>query len=279
MIQEEDETVDQFVIRLKQKVLSCDFGESNDEFIRDQVIDKCHSIALHRKLLERGQTLTLKDFQEISCAHEASHFQASKINDDVAIKGKEENVNSVGGRRKERFQNKIKSDENKCFRCDKTGHYAKSPKCPATSAECNRCHKKGHFANVCKTRMRNQKDGKRGVNSLEEDQESEGQDSVYVFVVNAYPDSDKAFIDVDVGGVTCNFLIDSGSTCNVVDKSCWEGLKKEKLDELEAQGIIEKVKGPARWANHLVVIPKPNGEIRLCTANEAIVREKFLSPQ
>jgi hypothetical protein len=51
---------------------------------------------------------------------------------------------------------------------------------------------------------------------------------------------------------------------------------------LEKQGIIEKVKGPAKWTSPLVAVPKPNGDIRLCTdmrkANEAIVREKFPIP-
>ncbi|CAB3987669.1 Transposon Tf2-9 poly, partial [Paramuricea clavata] len=233
-------------------------------------------------------------------------------------------------------------------------------------------------------------------------------------------DENSGLVDIKVGGVLCNFLIDSGSTCNVIDKSCWEKLKakqikcksektatqiysygsskplivagkftadvvcqgkevkeaefiviegtgkpllgkktaiqlnvlkigpqpvisegvnsveddntfrdrmmktysgcfkgigklkdrqlevnldpnvkpvaqrarnipyglqskvEKKLDELERQGIIEKVKGPAKWASPLVVVPKPNGDIRLCTdmrrANEAIVREKFPIP-
>ena len=57
---------------------------------------------------------------------------------------------------------------------------------------------------------------------------------------------------------------------------------EDKLKELENKGIIEKVEGPAKWASPLVVVPKSNGDIRLCTdmrrANEAIIREKFPIP-
>ena len=38
-----EETVDQFVCRLRQRAASCDFGEQEDEYIRDQLIDKCYS--------------------------------------------------------------------------------------------------------------------------------------------------------------------------------------------------------------------------------------------
>ena len=40
---------------------------------------------------------------------------------------------------------------------------------------------------------------------------------------------DSDLIDVNVGGVWCNFLIDSSSTCNVVDRSCWEKLKAKHI--------------------------------------------------
>ena len=57
---------------------------------------------------------------------------------------------------------------------------------------------------------------------------------------------------------------------------------EDKLKELEEKGIIEKVEGPAKWASPLVVVPKTNGDVRLCTnmirANDAIIREKFPIP-
>ena len=61
-------------------------------------------------------------------------------------------------------------------------------------------------------------------------------------------------------------------------------LAKAKLDELEAQDIIERVEGPTPWVSPLVVIPKdhPVTDVRLCVdmreANKAIVRERHPIP-
>ena len=55
-----------------------------------------------------------------------------------------------------------------------------------------------------------------------------------------------------------------------------------ELEKLEQQGIIEKVDGPTPWISPLVVIPKKNGEIRLCVdmrmPNKAICRKRHPTP-
>lgn len=55
-----------------------------------------------------------------------------------------------------------------------------------------------------------------------------------------------------------------------------------ELKKLEQQNIIERVEGPTPWISLLVVIPKKNGEIRLCVdmrmPNKAIRRECHPSP-
>ena len=55
-----------------------------------------------------------------------------------------------------------------------------------------------------------------------------------------------------------------------------------KLEELEAIDVIEKVNGPMSWINPLVVVEKPNGDLRLYLdmrwANQAILREKHPVP-
>jgi hypothetical protein len=35
--------MDTFVSRLKQLAATCDYGDFKDDFLRDEVIDKCHS--------------------------------------------------------------------------------------------------------------------------------------------------------------------------------------------------------------------------------------------
>ena len=51
---------------------------------------------------------------------------------------------------------------------------------------------------------------------------------------------------------------------------------EKKIQELLDYDIIEEVDGPTPWVNPVVIIPKADGDIRLCVdmrrANEAILR-------
>ena len=55
-----------------------------------------------------------------------------------------------------------------------------------------------------------------------------------------------------------------------------------EIDKLEKLDIIEKVSGPTPWVSPVVIVPKPNGTIRLCVdmrqPNRAIERERHLIP-
>jgi hypothetical protein len=63
---------------------------------------------------------------------------------------------------------------------------------------------------------------------------------------------------------------------------------ENELDNLERQGIIEKVNGPTTWVASIVPVIKkratPNSpvEIRICTdsrdANRAVIRERYKMP-
>ena len=63
----------------------------------------------------------------------------------------------------------------------------------------------------------------------------------------------------------------------------WGSAVDKKLDELLELDIIEGVpEGPTGWISPLVVVPKSDGDVRVCVgmhrANEAIIRECHLIP-
>ena len=74
MVQLPSETVHKCITRLRQKSVYCDF-HNVDENIRDQIIEKCYSQRLRRKLLERNN-VTLPQVREIAQAIEASELRA-----------------------------------------------------------------------------------------------------------------------------------------------------------------------------------------------------------
>ena len=76
MAQLPNESIDQYVTRLRQKADYCQFEEKIDENIRDQVIEKCLSNGLRTKLLEKGAGLTLSQLQMMARAIEVSTKQA-----------------------------------------------------------------------------------------------------------------------------------------------------------------------------------------------------------
>ena len=239
MNKKESETIDQFVIRLARQADNCEFGENKKEHIRDQVIDKCKSNRLRRKLLEMGKTLTLDDVQRVAQSMEAAELQARRIEKD-----RSEEINNVGSRarRWSKFETSQKSKESqKCYRCVRAGHFARDKKCPAVGAVCKKCKKIGHFAVVCKTksgREDKQTNRARGVKQISVERgyrvlDKVEDDDEYAFAIGTngkgLPNS-SAVVDLVVGGVVVKkVLIDSGASCNIVDKQTCEGLKKQGI--------------------------------------------------
>ncbi|XP_070550464.1 uncharacterized protein [Ptychodera flava] len=89
--QTSDETVDQFVCRLRQRASTCDFAEKEDEHIRDQLIDKCYSPHIRRKFLEK-QNAKLSDLLVIAHAQEAVDLQMQSMGE----RKPQVQVNAVG---------------------------------------------------------------------------------------------------------------------------------------------------------------------------------------
>ena len=236
MVQEENETVDQYAVRLRRKAQQCDYGDQMEAQIRDQIVSKCRSNELRRKLLEKGQALTLQNLQEIARNYEAVRRQTQSMNFST------EPVNrareSLPGRSNKKF-NTLSGSE--CYRCGRRGHFARDFQCPARGKTCTKCSQVGHFANVCKTKFL-ATPGKSDVRYMQED--ACGDDDEYVFAVVGGDSGGK--VVVNIGGIPVEMIIDSGASANVISQASWEQLKKchikcvskQNMKKLYAYGAV-----------------------------------------
>lgn len=269
MCQEESENIEQFITRLRQKAVTCKF-ENVEEEIRDQVINKCLSQTLRRKLLQKGGDLTLADTKEIARALEESERQAS------SIEGQDSQVNRVTTPRGNREFDRRKSWKPMCYACGYSGHIAKDPSCPAKDQKCRKCGMVGHFEKKCKTKIERGRgsrsesrgrgrdqaqsrgrgfrhDSSKKVYNVESDTEQNKRlrnDDMYE---NVYDDDDDfvfhlcdnedGFVNVSTGGVKMRMMIDTGASCNVIDRNEWDRLRNQGI-KVRCQRKVDKYLNP-----------------------------------
>ena len=241
IIQQAGETCDQFLTRLRQQAAKCEFVDK-DEQIKGQFIDGCSDKLLRRRILEKGEAelqvvVQLARSCELSTIQETSYNQyvgdtkhelISRITRSTNQRKREATKhfpsNFVAGQRNKR--------ELRCFRCNQIGHLAKDQICPAKNKKCHKCQRIGHFATVCKTKVDN-KSGK-NVRHISSDAID---DSDYLFTLG------KSTVTTvcKLGGVDCEFLIDSGASVNVIDESTWKYLKDRKI-----KCVTKNSKGPVK---------------------------------
>ncbi len=136
----EGESIAQYVTRLRQLGESCEFGDHLNDFIRDQVIEKCSSKSLRTRLLAE-KDLTLAKLLDVAQAKEASERRSAKFDvqdNTFAIKGSRPKNSWKDSKQKVHFRNPKPKSEYKsqaekpnvtCFKCGQKGHYAKECRC------------------------------------------------------------------------------------------------------------------------------------------------------
>lgn len=235
MVQTPSETVDQYITRLRQKAVLCNFPNLDDE-LRDQVLEKCVSKRLRRKLLDI-ENLTLEKLQTAAKNFERNeqHMLQGELAETTPEAGKLYQVKSKFSAGKGTGITSQNTAATKtCFSCGRRGHVSKDPTCPAREKKCYKCKNVGHFADRCKTRTKSHgSNPSRGghcgkgrgnmcnyVDPLDSDE--------YAFSVNDNKSNNEK-IGIQVGGNDIEVIIDSGAAVNIIDSEMWNKLKSNKI--------------------------------------------------
>ena len=271
--QQQTETVSQFITRLRELAAPCDYGENLEDFIRDQVIDKCLSNNLRKKLLAE-KDLKLARVIELSQAKEASEYQAAEISQEAG---------SVNAMNIQHSQNKgihkprrhpppppprrdtppaknsthnrkqnvtvarqpaqytrpqpgaRRSQSTLCTRCGILGHTADTCRC-SKNVQCFKCGKLGHFAKMCKSKSQSKVNDVHCITQQNEsfNQRLSDSDSEYAYNIN----SSLGEITVYFNNIPTKMLIDSGSSCNIINSQMIQRLKANHYELSKCDKII-----------------------------------------
>ncbi|XP_044757733.1 uncharacterized protein K02A2.6-like [Coccinella septempunctata] len=231
--QEEGQSFEKFVFKLREPANKCKFHDP-EEYIIDQIIRKCSSSELRKKILTMGDEVTLDKAITIANTleivnHQLESYekngkvQSSEIN---AIKMRNTNIYKYAGN--ELKQNSSEERMTKCSRCGTFAHVNKGLPCPAKQRKCNGCGKLGHYQKCCRTKPydRKRKIGKQEDQKNDYKKHRKDEEEVqYIFNLN-----DDATIKCEMGGVCLKMLIDSGCKSNLISDETWEYLKENNVN-------------------------------------------------
>ncbi|CAB4025058.1 Transposon Ty3-I Gag-Pol poly, partial [Paramuricea clavata] len=274
--QRADESMDAFVTRLRTLAKTCQFDTSLDEMIRDQVIEKCASNALRRRLL-REQELTLNNLLSIARSFELADCQALESNKKI--------FNNHGLE-----QSDDDSSENEClFTLTAHNVHHRSDSLHMLEIEhipVQMLIDSGASVNVLDLETYHRLKARKGVQLMPSTLRVYAYGSttplnimgtvrpfVFTHTENS-PITSRKFPSTP----TSNLLVSP----HVEFPSTQAKQISAKLEELERLHIIETVRGPTPWVSPLVIVPKSSCEIRVCVdmrqVNTAVIRERYPIP-
>ena len=160
-MQEENETLDQFVTRLRKLGATCDFANLSAE-IKSQVIQRCKSSRLRTKGLS-DLTMSLDDLIKTGNAMDRAVVYAQSMEGNTEM-----SVNQLATRkftrqdhqranrhddfrRQQPSHSRNQPAETKCGHCGRSyPHEGGRESCPAFKQSCHNCGTVGHYAKLCR---------------------------------------------------------------------------------------------------------------------------------
>ena len=253
--QEESESLDQFVTRLRKLGATCDFANLSAE-IKSQVIQRCKSSRLRTKGLS-DLTMTLDDLIKTGNAMDRAVVYAQSIegNTEMSVnqlatrkftKQNHQRANRHDDFRKQEYSHsRNQPADSKCGHCGRSyPHEGGRESCPAFKQRCHNCGTVGHYAKLCRKPQANSHGQNRGQGRGRSSSRGHGRpsrvhnqlhnldvtevdnhDDDYLYTVDTEKTmNSKPMFLVQLNGVPTKMLGDSGASVNVIDEPTLETL-------------------------------------------------------
>lgn len=217
MVQEEGESIDEFLTRLKAQGAKCQFNELLDDLLCDRVILGIRCEVLRLQLLGEGQDLNLDQITQRCRASEQANQQLRGLKNESSIYA----VKTHYKKETSHQSSKTSSDTFQCRRCGRT-HGPRS--CPAFKKRCNKCKKDGHFAEMCQAKMELQsRQTTNRSKKVHQVAEESSDDDLFISTISKSTsnrdDEKNWFEEIQIQGVSIKVKLDSGAECNVIPES------------------------------------------------------------
>lgn len=227
MKQATGEPAKNYVVRLRQQAMKCNFSQMEEEVRRQFVLgnaDEKLKAKAFRKELELSELITEATANE-------SMMKRSSVEINFV---REKNFGSKGKR--------------VCWFCKKSGHFIRS--CPRVKEHtCTECGKKGHTERRCYAGRSKQRSEPyptnrkfssiNCVNEEDEPTQKKCESSVeqeYVFFLDGQDE-----VNCSVGGVRIRMIVDNGVTSNIISAPTWESLKANSVKTLSQNAKCSKI--------------------------------------
>ena len=142
--QQPNETVHQYMIRLRHLAGSCNFGNLHDEMIRDRLVLGCRDKGARARLF-REKDCTLQKALESLQISEATQEQLK----DIGGEDKPISIYAVSTDKVKPVNKRIQYPEKQVCKYCGGKHEAVRTKCPAYGKTCRHCRKPNQFHTVC----------------------------------------------------------------------------------------------------------------------------------
>ena len=218
--QEDGESIASFATRLRNLAKYCGFANVEDKII-SQIVEGTNNKDVIGKVLRSSDDLKLEELLDWGRTREVANHQ---INDIRKTAENSLSVNKLSGEKTVTFSTR------RCYRCGLK--FPHDVECPAKNKKCHKCGEVGHFEKRCRADWSEKKLNENMVNKISDMQ----NDDQFLFAVTGNHGLPK--VKLAINGVLEDFIVDTGSTVNVIDENTFEKLKKNVTLKKSAKRIF-----------------------------------------